>query len=166
MSKGYRKERKRIKDPWANGLPGGESQWGQEHAVKAGAARRRLRHRPARPARYGEDWIVRTPVSSDENTTSLDNNACKRGRQHMVESVAPSKPSGWRAVGNDPTQGNERDAYVALLRLAPRERGIAYGARALRRRSLRSSPRTGEPFTWRREAGVKDVSGKRGTRDA
>jgi len=31
---------------------------------------------------------------------------------------------------------------------------IAYGARALRRRSHRSSPRTGKPSTWRRMAGV------------
>jgi hypothetical protein len=30
---------------------------------------------------------------------------------------------------------------------------IAYGARALRRRSHRSSPRTGKPSTWRRVAG-------------
>ena len=36
-------------DLWVNGLPGGESPRGQEHAVEAGAARRRLRPRPARP---------------------------------------------------------------------------------------------------------------------
>src|SRR5205807_2262108 len=39
------------------------------------------------------------------------------------------------------------------IRSAPTERGIAYGTRVLRRRSLRSSPRTGEPSTWRRETG-------------
>jgi hypothetical protein len=32
---------------------------------KAGGARRRLRHRPARPARYGKDQTVRIVVSSD-----------------------------------------------------------------------------------------------------
>lgn len=31
---------------------------------------------------------------------------------------------------------------------------IAYGARAPRQRSLHSSPRSGKPVTWRREAGV------------
>ena len=38
-------------------------------------------------------------------------------------------------------------------RSAPSERGIAYGTRVLWQRSLRSSPRTGEPSTWRRETG-------------
>jgi hypothetical protein len=45
-------------DLWVNGLPGGESPRGQEHAVEAGAARRRLRPGPARPARHGESWIA------------------------------------------------------------------------------------------------------------
>ena len=36
---------------------------------------------------------------------------------------------------------------------APSERGIAYGTRVLWQRSLHSSPRTGEPSTWRRETG-------------
>jgi hypothetical protein len=40
------------------------------------------------------------------------------------------------------------------IRRSVRESGIAYGARALWQRSLRSSPRTGEPSTWQREAGV------------
>src|SRR6266851_4689581 len=39
-------------------------------------------------------------------------------------------------------------------RRSVREGGIAYGARALWQRSLRSSPRAGKPSTWRREAGV------------
>lgn len=41
------------------------------------------------------------------------------------------------------------------IRLASRECGIAYGARALRRRSRRSTPRSGKPATWGRAAGVK-----------
>jgi hypothetical protein len=36
---------------------------------------------------------------------------------------------------------------------------IAYGARALWRRSPRSSPRTGKPSTWRRGAGVSMENG-------
>jgi hypothetical protein len=63
--------------------------------------------------------------------------------------------AGW-AVGNDPTQGNERGAYVALLRLAFREYRIACGARALWRQSPHSSPSRGKPGTWRRGAGVFD----------
>jgi hypothetical protein len=74
-------------------------------------------------------------------------------------------PAG-EAVGNDPTQGDGWDTYLALTRLASRNCGIAYGARALRRRSLRSSPGTGKPSTWRREAGVLDASGKGSARDA
>jgi len=63
--------------------------------------------------------------------------------------------------GSEPSQGLERSTYVTLSRPSRPEDGIAYGARALWRRSLRSSrgshapPRgTGEPFTGRREAGV------------
>jgi hypothetical protein len=76
-------------------------------------------------------------------------------------------PAG-RAVGNDPTEGNGRGTYVALeKRLTIRECGIAYGARALGRRSLRSSPRAGKPSaTRRREAGVSGALGEGGARDA
>jgi hypothetical protein len=67
-------------------------------------------------------------------------------------------PAG-RAVGSDPAEGNGQGTYVALeKRLTLRECGIAYGARALWRPSLRSSPRAGKPLTTRRrEAGVSDV---------
>lgn len=57
-------------------------------------------------------------------------------------------------------------------RPAPRYRAtaenfrIAYEARASWQRSLRSSPRTGKPSTWRREAGVSMTQGLRGARDA
>src|ERR1700757_1818446 len=42
-----------------------------------------------------------------------------------------------------------------------RKRGMAYGARALWLRSLRNSPRTRKPSTWRREAGVLDAKIRR-----
>jgi hypothetical protein len=75
-------------------------------------------------------------------------------------------PAG-RAVGSDPTEGNGRGTYVVLERpLTLRECGIAYGARALWRRSLRSSPRAGRPSAWRREAGVRGATGEGGARDA
>ena len=38
--------------------PEGESWRGKEHIGEAGATRRRLRCRPARPARYDESWIA------------------------------------------------------------------------------------------------------------
>ena len=47
------------------------------------------------------------------------------------------------------------------IRRSVRESGIAYGARALWRRSLRSSPRAGKPSTWRREAGGSITQGAR-----
>jgi len=43
---------------------------------------------------------------------------------------------------------------------------IAYGARALRRRSPNSSPSRGKPGTWRSGAGVSRRQGRGGTRDA
>jgi len=59
------------KDFWVNGLPGGESQTGQEHAVKAGVGGRRLWLRPARPARYGDGWIAETSASGAVSTRPL-----------------------------------------------------------------------------------------------
>ena len=38
-----------------------------------------------------------------------------RGRQDRVKRTQSPKPSAWRAVENDSTQGNERGAYVALI---------------------------------------------------
>jgi hypothetical protein len=43
-----------------------------------------------------------------------------------------------------------------------RKHEIAYGARALWRRSHRSSPRTGKPSTWRRVAGQRKEKDKEG----
>lgn len=63
-------------------------------------------------------------------------------------------------VRNHLTQGDGRDTYVALARLTSRKCGIAYGMRVLWRRSLHSSPRTGKPSTWRRQADVLDATRK------
>jgi hypothetical protein len=83
-----------------------------------------------------------------------------------IPTLRQNLPAG-RAVGSDPTEGNGRGTYVALeKRLTLWECGIAYGARALWRRSLRSSPRAGKPPAWRREAGVNGALGKGGARDA
>lgn len=63
------------------------------------------------------------------------------------------------ADGGKRSPSRERTGCLSRARECPvsRECGIAYGARALRRRSLHSSPRTEKPSTWRREAGVLDV---------
>ena len=61
---------------------------------------------------------------------------------------------------NDFIEGDEWDAYVALERSAPTERGMAYRARAPRSRSLRSSRRSGEPTTGRRETGGRHLKGE------
>ena len=88
-----------------------------------------------------------------------------RSHRHTLVMYSPAEPFGRWTVRNDLTQGNGRDTYVALSRLANEECGIAYGTRVLWRRSPRSSPRTGKPSTWRRGAGVVTAE-PRGTRDA
>src|SRR5688572_24180438 len=71
---------------------------------------------------------------------------------------------GWRAAS--PLKESNGAPTVRSIRLTCSKRGIAYGARALWRRSLHSSPRAGKPSTWRREAGVFDFQESRGARDA
>ena len=88
----------------------------------------------------------------------------KRGRRYTAKDGMSSEPSGRRLAGSDPAQGDGQGAYLALeKRLVLRECGMAYGTRVLWSRSLRSSPGTGKPLTWRRETGVCD--GSRGRRE-
>jgi hypothetical protein len=61
----------KANDSEATALPRPERARGQEHGWKAGAARRRVRLRPATPTRYGENWIVRTSMSSGGTAHSL-----------------------------------------------------------------------------------------------
>src|SRR5581483_12019982 len=75
---------------------------------------------------------------------------------HGSRSNGDPEPSVWWVMPSEGIQGDERDAYVTLHRHSSEKLGIAYGARALWRRSLRSSPSRGKPGTWRREAGVHD----------
>lgn len=90
----------------------------------------------------------------------------KRGRRYTTTDEMSSEPSGRRVAGSDPAQGDGQGAYLTLICLMLRECGMAYGARALWSRSLRSSPGAGKPLTWRRETGAMDVSGEGSTRDA
>jgi hypothetical protein len=75
------------------------------------------------------------------------------------------KVSGRWAMGNEPIQGNEQGTYSALERQKGWNYGIAYGARALWRRSPHSSLRAGKPLTWRRGTGVA-MTEHEGARDA
>ena len=91
----------------------------------------------------------------------------KQGRRYTTKDEMSSEPSGRRVAGSDPAQGDGQGAYLALeKRLTLRECGMAYGARALWSRSLRSSLGAGKPLTWQRETGAMDVSGEGSTRDA
>ena len=62
-----------------------------------------------------------------------------------------------RALANEANQGDERGTYIVLARRSVWEFGIAYGARALWRRSPHSSQRTGKPSTGRRGTGSWDL---------
>jgi hypothetical protein len=64
-----------------------------------------------------------------------------------------NSPSGGRWPVR-PLKGTDGAPTSRSMRRSGRESEIAYGARALWRRSLRSSPGTGKPSTWRREAGI------------
>ena len=177
-SNGYMKTMERRKrkpqDLWVNGLPDDESQRGQEHAGKAGSARRRLRHGPARPARYGESWIARNSVPGDVISHPSNTTPSIRGCRHTAvakEAVGTFRPTS----GGERPHSRERTGHLrrARKRLSLRECGMTYGARALRLRSAHSSRgsndpprRPGKPVTGRRGTGVIDVSGEGRARDA
>src|SRR5687767_6514500 len=74
------------------------------------------------------------------------------------------QPPGRGAPPSEGGQGDEWAAYLALSRTTKTYHGIAYGARALRRRSARSSRRShdlpgrpGKPVTGRRGTGDREV---------
>lgn len=87
----------------------------------------------------------------------------RRCRQARIKFLSALR-SGRQAMRSERIQGDEREAYVALLRFSMTEHGMAYGARALGSRSRRSSrgsyapPRhAGRPRTGRRVAGHQMV---------
>ena len=98
-------------------------------------------------------WCNRTPAATRLYTQ------CPQERIVRLSRSAPSAwPGRWRAT---PFKGMSGTPTSRSTRSAPTERGIAYGARAPRRRSLRSSPRAGKPPTWRRETGGSDGQRRR-----
>jgi hypothetical protein len=91
--------------------------------------------------------VKSTPVDKRQCTTQLSQN--RYSHQRLESSL------GWRWVMN-PFKGMS-GAPTSHYRSFCWEQRIAYGARALWRRSLHSSLRTGKPSTWRREAGSPDA---------
>ena len=83
-----------------------------------------------------------------------------------IRAIWPRQPPGCGASPSEGGQGGEWAAYVALARTAKTYRGMAYGARALRPRSVRSSRgsnappgRAGKPLAGRRDTGVNRSTG-------
>lgn len=97
------------------------------------------------------------PQSPAALGTPPDDSASTAGPPGYAGSSRSAERSTRWASGNDPDQGDEQGAYVALATSDVRKRGIAYGMRVLRRRSPHSSRRghdrpwrTGKPSTGRR----------------
>ena len=92
------------------------------------------------------------PSSQGCNVTSSDTTS-RSGAAGMgrFKECRPKSPSGGRWSVR-PLKGTHGAPTLRSIRRSARESGIAYGARALWRRSLRSSARTGKPSTWRRRA--------------
>ena len=137
-----------------NGLPGGESQRGQSHAVEAGNLGRCVRLVVLQDLRDMAKAILLEPQFPAMVNASLDYRIYMAGPSDLSNTVFVGKglPTDGRRVMN-PLKGTKR-VPKSRASFLMRKRGIAYRARALWQRSLRSSPRTGKPSTWRREAGV------------
>ena len=133
-------------DPWVNGLPDGESQKGQQHAVEAGdgpkACTAALRKTRAiwrkldclNPSPQRCNCTCPSITASNREATGI-----RRGQKSAARTFRP--------VG-DGERARSRGRTGRLRRARDVEhdgkRGIAYGARAPRRRSPRSSPRAGK----------------------
>ena len=137
-----------------NGLPSGESQRGQSHAVEAGSIGRCVRWAVLQDLRDMAKATLLEPQFSVMICASLDHRIYTTRPSDLSNTVFVGKglPTAGRRVMN-PLKGTKR-VPKSQASFLMRKRGIAYRARALWQRSLRSSPRTGKPSTWRREAGV------------
>jgi hypothetical protein len=138
-----------------NGLPGGESQRGQSHAVEAGSIGRCVRWAVLQDLRDMAKARLLEPQFPAMKCASLDYRISTARPSDLANTMFVGKglPTDGRRVMN-PLKGTKRVPKSRVMFLM-RKRGIAYRARALWQRSLRSSPRTGKPSTWRREAGVQ-----------
>jgi hypothetical protein len=143
-----------------NGLPGGESQKEKSHAVEAGSSRRCVWKAGLQDLRDTAKAKLLEPQYPEDGKViprlpHLYNEAIGVPVMKFV-SQGISRPMGGE---NDSLKGTNR--VPKSHKFPMHKRGIAYGARALWQRSLRSSLRTGKPSTWRREAGVQDAKIRR-----
>jgi hypothetical protein len=138
-----------------NGLPGGESQREQSHAVKAGSVRRCVWWAVPRDLRDMAKARLLEPQFSAMNCASLDYRIYTARPSDRPNTVFVGQGSSGRwARGNEPPKGTKR-VPKSCVKFLMRKRGIAYRARALWQRNSRSSPRTGKPSTRRRGVGVQ-----------
>jgi len=105
--------------------------------------------------------VLPEPQSPAMQPHILRHNASERSHRHgMIDFRHPNLPAGGRWA-TSPFKGTQTAPTSGSIRLATRECGIAYGARALRRRRSRSSRgrhvppgRLGKPIAGRRGPGV------------
>lgn len=72
--------------------------------------------------------LPESQCASDAMRTSPDHDAYSmRGRRYTLSRNPGAKAIGWQAVGKQPTQGHERDTYVALERLLRENVGSSKG---------------------------------------
>jgi hypothetical protein len=136
---------------------------GADETTKASACRdpdgmvNAILHEPKYPCSNSiRDWTrwFTSRCFLDTHQMSLGADAGWIGSLHPEH--APRKPG-----CDQQPQGYELGTYSRPIRHSSTKCGIAYGARALWQRSLRSSQRWGKPTTRRREAGESDGSLRR-----
>jgi hypothetical protein len=138
-----------------NGLPGGESQREQSHAVEAGSVGRCVRRADPQDLRDMAKAILLEPQFSAMKCASLDYRISRARPSDWPNTMFVGQGSSGRwARGNEPHKKTKR-VPKSCVKFLMCKRGIAYGARALGQQNSRSSPRTGKPSTWRRGVGVQ-----------
>jgi hypothetical protein len=106
------------------------------------------------------------PQSPAVQTSALRHSVYREADGISSRSGRDEQTSARRALASEANQGDERGTYLVLERRSVWEFGIAYRARAPRRRSPRSSQRAGKPFTRRRGTGICDFPTSSGMRNA
>jgi hypothetical protein len=143
-------------------LPGGESQRGQKHVGKAGCARRHV-GRLACKTRVIWRRLMSLKLGPRDERASPDHHvyagpavmdADHVGIQMFIgDDVADEcLPTVGRRT-RSPLKGHNEPPTSRSIRPIASHHGIAYGARALWRRSPHSSRSRGKPGTWRRGTG-------------
>ena len=104
----------------------------QQHGRKAGDVRRRVRHGPATPARYGESGIAQTLMSRGGTAHSSGARLYPRRHRYVWNQVSSRPRLGRWTMRSERIEGHEWGTYVALGRSSGAEHGIAYRPRGPR----------------------------------